>query len=105
MLPSQGTTAAAQQHRFEGLQASSCAVLCFSSPRTVSGWALHCAAQGLLPALAPMVPHLAEDAWQALPWAAPTTSVFQAGWFEPPPQWQSLSEAQLKAFRSLLLLR
>ena len=43
-----------------------------------------CAVQGLLPALAPMVPHLAEDAWQSLPWAAPATSVFQAGWFEPP---------------------
>ena len=52
-----------------------------------------------------MVPHLAEDAWQALPWEAPTTSVFQAGWFEPPQQWQSLPEAQLQAFRCLLLLR
>jgi isoleucyl-tRNA synthetase len=29
-------------------------------------------------AAAPMLPHLAEDAWLALPWPAPTRSVFQA---------------------------
>ena len=34
--------------------------------------------QGLLPALAPVLPHMAEDAWQHLPWSAPAESVFQA---------------------------
>ena len=31
---------------------------------------------GLLPAIAPVLPHMAEDAWQALPYAAPAESVF-----------------------------
>ncbi len=66
---------------------------------------INLAAQGLLPALAPIVPHLAEDAWQALPWAAPRASVFQAGWCAPPPEWGSLPEAQAAAFRVLLLIR
>ena len=39
--------------------------------------------QGMLPALAPILPHLAEDAWQSMPWAVPTASVFQSGWFSP----------------------
>jgi len=34
----------------------------------------------LLSAIAPILPHMAEDAWQNLPWDAPSTSVFQAGW-------------------------
>lgn len=32
----------------------------------------------LLPALAPVLPHMAEDAWQHLPWPQPAASVFQA---------------------------
>ncbi|KAI8473275.1 MAG: tRNA synthetases class I-domain-containing protein [Monoraphidium minutum] len=36
--------------------------------------------QGLLSALAPVTPHMAEDAWLNLPWARPSDSVFQAGW-------------------------
>ena len=31
----------------------------------------------LLPALAPVLPHMAEDAWQHLPWPQPAASVFQ----------------------------
>ena len=31
-------------------------------------------------ALAPIMPHMAEDAWQRLPYPAPKQSVFQAGW-------------------------
>jgi len=30
--------------------------------------------------LAPILPHMAEDIWQALPYETPHTSVFQAGW-------------------------
>ena len=63
------------------------------------------AVQGLLPALGPIVPHLAEDAWQSLPWAAPCASVFPAGWFQPPAEWASLPAEQAAAFRALLLIR
>ena len=35
--------------------------------------------QGLLPALAPVTPHMAEDAWSHLPWEAHVSSVFQVG--------------------------
>ncbi len=31
---------------------------------------------GLIPAIAPVLPHMAEDAWQALPYPAPAESVF-----------------------------
>lgn len=61
--------------------------------------------QGLLPALAPIVPHLAEDAWQALPWDAPCRSVFQAGWLAPPQQWASIPDDQQRAFKALLQIR
>ncbi len=61
--------------------------------------------QGLLPALAPILPHLAEDAWQSLPWEAPCKSVFQAGWLAPAREWSSLPEAQQRAFRALLQIR
>ncbi|KIY95268.1 hypothetical protein MNEG_12696, partial [Monoraphidium neglectum] len=35
---------------------------------------------GVLSALAPITPHMAEDAWLNLPWPRPSDSVFQAGW-------------------------
>jgi len=34
----------------------------------------------LLAAIAPILPHMAEDAWQNVPWKTEKTSVFQAGW-------------------------
>jgi len=36
--------------------------------------------EGLTAAMAPVLPHMAEDIWQALPYAVPQKSVFQAGW-------------------------
>ncbi len=33
--------------------------------------------QGLLAVVAPILPHLAEDAWSHLPWPAQQASVFQ----------------------------
>ncbi len=36
--------------------------------------------EGLATAMAPLLPHMAEDIWQNLPYARPTTSIFQAGW-------------------------
>ena len=63
------------------------------------------ASQGMLPALAPLLPHLAEDAWHNAPWTVATASVFQSGWFSPPEQWQSMPDAEQKALRALKLIR
>ena len=42
-----------------------------------------CSTQGLLPLMAPLLPHMAEDAWQALPYPSQHASVFQASyWIE-----------------------
>lgn len=68
---------------------------------------LHATLLGLLSALAPLVPHTAEDAWQALPSKPPgAPSVFQAGWFAPPTEWaaglsaeQAASWADVRAVR------
>ena len=35
---------------------------------------------GILPIIAPLTPHMAEDAWQNLPYEAQTISVFMNGW-------------------------
>lgn len=40
--------------------------------------------QGLLCSMAPVLPHMAEDAWQNLPYAKPSPSVFTAGWAKVP---------------------
>ena len=50
--------------------------------------------QGLLPSVAPLLPHLAEDAWESMPWQQPAKSVFQAGWFQTPQDWATLSQVQ-----------
>ncbi|KAK9835222.1 hypothetical protein WJX81_006819 [Elliptochloris bilobata] len=76
-----------------------------SADRRACQTVLHALLQGLLPLLAPLVPHLAEDAWQSLPWTPPTTSVFQAGWFSPPEAWHSLPADTLAVFGALLALR
>ena len=51
--------------------------------------------QGMLPCIAPLLPHLAEDAWEHLPWPAPAKSVFQAGWFQSPSEWSTLSQVRI----------
>ena len=66
---------------------------------------MRCVRQGLLPLLAPLTPHLAEDAWHNLPWTPPTRSVFQAGWFCAPDAWRSLPQDTVGVFRALLALR
>ncbi|EIE27214.1 isoleucyl-tRNA synthetase [Coccomyxa subellipsoidea C-169] len=76
-----------------------------SFDRRAAQTVLHSLLQGLLPALAPIVPHLAEDAWQALPWEAPSVSVFQAGWLAPPQQWAAIPADQQRAFKALLQIR
>jgi len=52
---------------------------------------LAAATTSLIAALAPITPHLAEDAWAALPWkdASRPASAFLAGWATPDPAWTS----------------
>ncbi|KAG2490299.1 hypothetical protein HYH03_011250 [Edaphochlamys debaryana] len=50
--------------------------------------------RGLLAALSPLVPHMAEDAWLNLPYPRPAASVFQAGWPAVPAEWSSLSQQE-----------
>ncbi len=50
--------------------------------------------QGLLPCVAPLLPHLAEDAWDNLSWSVPTKSVFQAGWLQLSADWTSLAQVR-----------
>lgn len=43
--------------------------------------------EAIAKAIAPVLAHTAEDIWQHLPYAAPTKSVFQSGWFIIHPEW------------------
>ena len=38
--------------------------------------------RGFTAVLAPILPHMAEDIWQALPYATAQQSVFEAGWLD-----------------------
>ncbi|GAB4814888.1 hypothetical protein N2152v2_001934 [Parachlorella kessleri] len=70
---------------------------------------LHHLLQGMLPLIAPLLPHMAEDAWQNLPYAKPAeaASVFQAGWARVAPEWRSVGadEAQARLWAAVLRLR
>jgi len=59
----------------------------------------------LLPALAPLVPHMAEDAWLNLPYSRPAASVFQAGWAGVPPEWASLQKDDVTLWSALYEVR
>lgn len=61
--------------------------------------------RGMLPLIAPLLPHMAEDAWQGLPYPAPSTSVFQAGWIDIPKEWQNMSEVDAATWRAVLGIR
>lgn len=41
---------------------------------------IHALLEGLAKAVAPTLPHMAEDIWQNLPYTKPTDSVFEGGW-------------------------
>ncbi|WP_347241452.1 isoleucine--tRNA ligase [Phormidium sp. FACHB-592] len=47
------------------------------------------ALENLAKAIAPVLSHMAEDIWQALPYTTPHTSVFQAGWVMLDDQWHA----------------
>lgn len=55
----------------------------------------------LLASIAPILPHMAEDAWQNLPFKVEHTSVFQAGWpsTEPHPPFQGEDWAFVRSVR------
>lgn len=64
-------------------------------------------ARGLLAALAPILPHLAEDAWQSLPstYTGIHKSVFLAGWQTPDPQWAAISDETVATASALKAIR
>lgn len=64
-------------------------------------------AKGMLAALAPILPHLAEDAWQSLPsnYTAPHSSVFLAGWPVADSAWKSLPEENVATAVALKSIR
>ncbi|HIK35668.1 MAG TPA: isoleucine--tRNA ligase [Thermosynechococcus sp. M98_K2018_005] len=68
------------------------------------------AVQNLARAIAPVLPHLAEDIWQHLPFKTPYLSVFQSGWVQLPAQghdprlaseWQRLRQLRLEVNKVL----
>ncbi|KFM24269.1 Isoleucine-tRNA ligase [Auxenochlorella protothecoides] len=61
--------------------------------------------RAMLALVAPLAPHLAEDAWAALPWPAPAESVFGGGAAAADPAWRDLPAADLGLMRALLAIR
>ncbi|EFN52326.1 hypothetical protein CHLNCDRAFT_36907 [Chlorella variabilis] len=61
--------------------------------------------EGMLPVIAPLLPHMAEDAWQNLPYKRQEQSVFQAGWAAVPDEWRQLPEADAMLWRAVLGIR
>lgn len=61
--------------------------------------------RGMLPLIAPLLPHMAEDAWQCLPYALPHTSVFQDGWVQVPQSWREFSDDEASTWRAVLAIR
>ncbi|GJP68933.1 hypothetical protein CLOP_g25571 [Closterium sp. NIES-67] len=60
-----------------------------------------------LAAIAPVLPHMAEDAWQNLPnnFPRPSPSVFQMPWPKPEADWLSFGDADLATWGTLIELR
>ncbi len=61
--------------------------------------------RALLPLVAPLAPHMAEDAWLNLPYAAPTLSVFEAGWAAADPAWRAQPAEEALGVRAVLAVR
>ncbi|KAK9822294.1 hypothetical protein WJX74_003674 [Apatococcus lobatus] len=60
--------------------------------------------QGLMPLLAPILPHTAEDAFQALPLPSSHKSIFQAGWQKGESDWRLPAEEH-RFWKSVLGIR
>eukprot|EP00891_Asterochloris_glomerata_P006431 jgi/Astpho2/6431/fgenesh1_pm.00094_%23_1_t len=76
-----------------------------SSDRRACQTVLAALLQGMLPAIAPVLAHMAEDAWEHLPWSQPKGSVFEAGWFQAPPEWHQVPEDELRMWHTLRSVR
>lgn len=63
------------------------------------------ALENLAKAIAPVVPHLAEDIWQFLPYPTPYKSVFEAGWVSLDSTWAKPDPQLLETFEQVRLLR
>nr|B8HMX3.1 RecName: Full=Isoleucine--tRNA ligase; AltName: Full=Isoleucyl-tRNA synthetase; Short=IleRS [Cyanothece sp. PCC 7425] len=63
------------------------------------------ALENLAKAIAPVVPHLAEDIWQFLPYPTPYKSVFEAGWVSLDATWTNPDPQLLETFEQVRLLR
>ena len=57
--------------------------------------------EGLATAMSPILPHMAEDIWQNLPYTRPSTSIFPAGWVDA----KRFPTFENEAWSSLLKLR
>jgi isoleucyl-tRNA synthetase len=63
---------------------------------------LHACLEGFTKAIAPILPHMAEDIWQNLPFSAETSSVFEGGW---PSHLASFPEHDVERWSLILNLR
>ena len=62
------------------------------------------ALENLARAIAPVLCHMAEDIWQAIPYSTPYKSVFQAGWVKLEDQWKAPEEF-VKKWENIRYLR
>lgn len=62
---------------------------------------LHALLEGYTKALAPILPHMAEDIWQNLPYEKPTQSVFMNGWPTELTEFESIDAARWDFVRLL----
>lgn len=76
-----------------------------STERRACQTTLNALLRGMLPLIAPILPHMAEDAWQCLPYEAPTPSVFQAGWTGLPGAWSKITDVEALTWRAVLGIR
>jgi isoleucyl-tRNA synthetase len=63
---------------------------------------LHACLEGFTKAIAPILPHMAEDIWQNLPYAEETSSVFEGGW---PTELMDFPEYDAERWEFILNLR
>eukprot|EP00740_Mantoniella_antarctica_P011531 CAMPEP_0181385712 /NCGR_PEP_ID=MMETSP1106-20121128/22716_1 /TAXON_ID=81844 /ORGANISM="Mantoniella antarctica, Strain SL-175" /LENGTH=1100 /DNA_ID=CAMNT_0023505811 /DNA_START=222 /DNA_END=3524 /DNA_ORIENTATION=- len=60
----------------------------------------------LLSCIAPVTPHMAEEAWMALPYAKEAGSVFLSGWAPAPSQWTTgIDESEIQFWTGVLAIR
>lgn len=76
-----------------------------STQRRACQTVLNALLSGMLPLIAPILPHMAEDAWQSLPYKKKCDSIFQLGWATIPDAWMDLQDEEREAWNALLVIR